>query len=97
MNELKISKDLQQYLLYEHCEFTHQYVFRFSDETDTYGASVVHIPGQYGWELAVIYFYGEENHDWSIGYDTDITDDVIQHQTDDEIMKLLRQIKELNE
>lgn len=71
-----------------------QYVFKFDNN---YGASIVKRPGSYGfnkdlWELAVIWFDGDE---WHLTYDTEITDDVIGHLTDEEINEILHKIKNL--
>ena len=73
-----------------------QYIFRFEND---YGASVVKHFGSYGheddlWELAVIKFDAETG-EWNLTYDTEITDDVIGCQTDEEIRDLLKRIKEL--
>ena len=72
-----------------------QYIFRFEND---YGASVIKHGGSYGreldlWELAVIKF--DNNDEWHLNYDTEITDDVIGSLTDDEVRDLLTQIKEL--
>jgi len=79
-----------------------QKIWRFKNG---YGASVVRfkigeIYGSYTsnekeWELAVIKF--NKKGDWDITYKTEITDDVIGHLTDDEVEKLLRRIKSLQE
>ena len=73
-----------------------QYMFRFENN---YGASVVKHFGSYGheydlWELAVIKFDAETG-EWNLTYDTEITDDVLGCQTDEEIRDLLKRIKEL--
>ena len=73
-----------------------QYMFRFENN---YGASVVKHFGSYGheddlWELAVIKFDAETGK-WDLTYDTEITDDVLGCQTDEEIRDLLKRIKEL--
>ena len=59
-----------------------------------YGASVVCSPYSYGgdmglWEIAV--FDKEGN----LTYETPITDDVIGHLNDDEVIEVLNKIKEL--
>lgn len=71
-----------------------QYVFKFDNG---YGASVVKGFSTYGaaddlWELAVLHFDGDE---WSITYNTPITDDVIGYLTDEEVGEYLEQIKNL--
>lgn len=71
-----------------------KYVFRFDNG---YGASVIKHAYSYGheedlWELAVLEFdHGEEY----LCYDTEITDDVIGHLTDEKVHTYLNQIKEL--
>lgn len=72
-----------------------QYLFRFEND---YGASVIKHSGSYGheadlWELAVVKF--NDDGDWDLCYSTQITDDVIGHLTDDEVVDLLRRIREL--
>ena len=87
----------ETYLVKRH-ELYHgiQYIFRFENN---YGASVVKHFGSYGheddlWELAVIKFDAETG-EWNLTYDTEITDDVLGCQTDEEIRDLLKRIKEL--
>lgn len=63
-----------------------------------YGASVVFHSGSYGSdqglkELAVIKF--REGDKWSLCYDTEITDDVLGHLTDEDVADLLVQIEAL--
>lgn len=72
-----------------------QYIFKFDNG---YGASVIKTPYSYGgrsglWELAVMKFY--EDHGWHLCYSTPITDDVIGHLKDEDVMEYLKQIKEL--
>lgn len=74
-----------------------QTVYKFPNG---YGASVI-CGGTYTYgddespyELAVIKFYNET--DWGLCYDTLITDDVIGHQTGEQIINLLMSIKELD-
>lgn len=74
-----------------------QYKFRFSNN---YGASVIKHRDSYGyeedlWELAVIVFTGESNDCWDLTYDTSITCDVEGWLTDEEVRKLLAEIKAL--
>lgn len=62
-----------------------------------YGVSVVRFPGSYGgseglYELAVL--KGTED-DWQICYDTPITDDVIGHQSEEEVEILLYDVENL--
>ena len=70
------------------------YVFKFDNG---YGASVIKHRGSYGheddlWELAVIRFDGD---DWKICYTSEISDDVIGWQTDEDIRVLLERIQSL--
>lgn len=72
-----------------------QWVFKFENN---YGASVVKHFGSYGYEdnlfeLAVIYF--EDDEKFHISYDTPITDDVIGFLNNEDVMKLLEKIKNL--
>lgn len=76
-----------------------QCVFRFEN---TYGASVVKHDFSYGheldlWELAVIKFEDDNkwNEHWYLNYDTPITNDVIGWLTNEVVLNLLQQIKEL--
>jgi len=74
-----------------------QYLFRFKNN---YGASVIKHRVSYGhdrdlWELAVIIFETDDNDSWNLTYQTSITCDVIGYLTDEEVEKLLEQIKEL--
>lgn len=69
------------------------YVFMFDNE---YGASVVKHFGSYGyesdeWELAVIDKLG------NLVYDTPITDDVLGYLSDEEVDKILNDIKSLTQ
>ena len=75
-----------------------QYIFRFNNG---FGASVVSHKGSYGykeglWELAVIKFNPEIDGDWSLTYETDITDNVIGWLDDDKVNELLDRIKNLD-
>ena len=63
-----------------------QKVYRFQNG---FGASVVRHDYSYGgddrdWELAVLVFYSEDNEDWSLTYETEITDDVIGYLSPDD-------------
>lgn len=81
-----------------------QYVFTFDNG---YGASVIKDhPGSYGaindlWELAVVrdarYSHIIKDRLWHVTYDTPITDDVIGYLTDEEVLKIMKQIQELPE
>jgi len=62
-----------------------------------YGASVISNAHSYGgssglYELAVLKFEGG---DWSINYDTKITDDVIGHLTESKVQNVLTEIEAL--
>ena len=62
-----------------------------------FGASVVKHDYSYGgnkglWELAVLEFDGE---DWSLTYDTPITNDVIGHIEEEDLEGYLKHIKQL--
>lgn len=79
-----------------------QYVFMFDNG---YGASVIKAhPGSYGaindlWELAVVrdsrYSHIINDRLWFVTYDTPITDDVIGYLTNEEVLKIMKQIQEL--
>lgn len=73
-----------------------QVVHRFENN---FGASVVCHDFSYGREeglkeLAVLKF-GTEEYDYELTYDTDITDDVLGHLTDEEVNELLTRIEAL--
>jgi hypothetical protein len=62
-----------------------------------YGVSVVQFPGSYGYEeglYEVAILKGLEE-DWEICHDTPITDDVIGHQSVEDIDNLLSQVESL--
>ena len=70
------------------------YVFKFDNG---YGASVIKHGHSYGneddlWELAVIKFYGDN---WGLCYTTEISNDLIGWQTDEDIRVLLERIQSL--
>ena len=74
-----------------------QYIFKFDNG---YGASVIKYEGSYGyrqdlWELAVLLFDPDDPDYWELCYDTQITDDVKGHLTDEKVRETLKQIKEL--
>ena len=71
-----------------------------------YGASVIKRYGSYGYgkdlfELAVLKYHSEDEEgygiggDWSLCYDTPITNDVVGYLTNDEVLELLERIKDL--
>lgn len=75
-----------------------QKLFRFPNE---YGASVVRFPGSYGsesglWELAVIRYKGAAIDEFSLTYDTPITEDVLGHLTEQDVDELLVRIEALS-
>jgi hypothetical protein len=78
-----------------------QYVFRFKNG---YGASVVCHDKSYGgnvglWEIATIKFAPEGcmncTGDWEIIYDTGLCTDVLGWQSEDEVIDILKRIKNL--
>ena len=74
-----------------------QKVYRFPNG---YGASVVRHAFSYGgetghWELAVIRFKGESNDNFTLVYNTPITDDVIGYLSDKHVAETLVLIAEL--
>lgn len=76
--------------------FNHRFYFE-----NGYGASVIKHYGSYGYEkdlfeLAVIIF-DDETEEWHLCFDTPITDDVIGYLTNEEVLDLLRKIKNLKE
>jgi|SRR5687767_11196096 len=74
-----------------------QAVYRFANG---YGASVICGQFSYGgeaglWELAVIWFQGEDNHEFSLVYSTPITDDVLGWLSDEQVAEHLAAIAAL--
>lgn len=73
-----------------------QYLAKFNNG---YGASIIQHDFSYGkdrglWELAVI-FYHEDGVNFSLSYDTHITDDVLGYLTEEEVNKYLQEIEKL--
>ena len=73
-----------------------QYIIRLDNN---YGASVEKFLGSYGYEydliaLGVIHFIDGSN-EYRLTYDTPVTSDVKGYLTNDRILELLKQIKEL--
>jgi hypothetical protein len=60
-----------------------------------YGASLINHFGSYGNEIPVLFFDGDEN--MGITYSTDITDDVLGHLEDEEVIEALNKIRSLDE
>ena len=62
------------------------------DFPNGYGVSVVKFNGTYGypdlWEVAIMY-------EGSLTYNTDITDDVLGHQTEEDVTEVMRKVQEL--
>ncbi len=101
-------KEFEEYLVdtYEENIMEHRgihYIFRFPNG---YGASIVKMYGSYGWdqdnwELAVILFEEEtdtlKTTEWIVVYPKQIVSQgcTIGNQTDEDIVDLLRKIKEL--
>lgn len=81
-----------------------QKLYRFDNG---YGASVVRFTTPYGagsygaesglWEMAVIRWTSDGNtgRDFTIDYDTGITDDVLGHLDEDEVQEYLAKIRDL--
>ena len=66
-----------------------QKIYRFDNG---YGASVIESHMSYGTELAVLHFNSEDNYDFTLVYDTPITDDVLGHLTEEELEETLEKI-----
>lgn len=74
-----------------------QHLFRFDNN---FGASVVCHKYSYGgdegfWELAVLKY--DEDGEWSLTYDTPVTQDVVGYLTPKDVEGLLEEIEELTE
>lgn len=68
-----------------------QTLYRFENG---YGASVIYGRHSYGLEVAVIWFIPETEADWTITYNTPLTDDVIGRVEDlDEVLKQIKNLK----
>lgn len=73
-----------------------QVLYRFGNN---YGASIIFHDGTYGFEqglveLAVIR-WDKNSSDWSLVFDTEITDDVIGYLDEKEAAEIIEKIKEL--
>ena len=62
-----------------------------------YGASVINDPTYDGFEIAVIAWadLGKEDYEWSLIYDTPVTDDVIRGAPADLVNDILQEIADL--
>ena len=72
-----------------------QYIFKADNG---YGASIVQHEYSYGgrvglWEIAVTKY--DEDGEWDICYDTPITNDVLGHLSESEVIDYLTQIEQL--
>jgi hypothetical protein len=70
-----------------------QLLLRFDNN---YGLSILCHSFSYGrdedkFEIAVIKFNSEDNKDWNICYDTDITDDVLAYQSKEDVINIIEQ------
>jgi hypothetical protein len=70
-----------------------QLLLRFDNN---YGLSIVCHSFSYGndnnkFEIAVIKFNSEDNKDWNICYDTDITNDVLGYQSKEDVINIIEQ------
>lgn len=96
---LNYGEDFKDYLVKKReCEILEgvQYVFGFDND---FGASVIKNKYSYGhekelWELAVLTYNHEENY-YEENYTNPISNDVIGYLTNDDVIYLLKQIKEL--
>ena len=75
-----------------------QRLYRFDNN---FGASIIFHKGSYGFEedmveLAVIRWY-EDGKNWSLTYDTEITDDIIGYLTQEQAKDILEKIKKLED
>jgi hypothetical protein len=69
-------------------------VFRFDNE---YGISLVCHSFSYGnkndeFEIAIIKFNSEDNKNWNICYDTDITNDVLGYQSKEDVIEIIQKV-----
>ncbi|EKZ4888741.1 hypothetical protein QNS99_002391 [Listeria monocytogenes] len=72
--------------------FNQQILYKFPNN---YGASVVSGPYAYGLELAVIFFSNNNDDDWSLVYDTPVTNDVLGHLDKESLKQALEDIYNL--
>jgi hypothetical protein len=69
-------------------------IFRFDNE---YGISLVCHSFSYGnkndeFEIAVIKFNSEDNEDWDIVYNTEITNDVLGYVTKEDVIEIIQKV-----
>lgn len=87
--DLTVTLDYEEYIVRQNGLFGgYQTIYKFPNG---YGASVIYHEGSYGLELAVL------DPEGYLTYDTSITDDVVGYiENEEELNKLLKQIKEIN-
>lgn len=95
---ITLIKGFEQYVHEkDHGQWEDQTLYKFNNG---YGASIIFHEGSYGFEegkmeLAVLEWTSEKN--WSLTYDTSITDDVMGYLTLEEASDILKKIQELPE
>lgn len=95
--------DTNEYMILERDHSTGQGIQRIYKFLNGYGASVVrhsfsYTTGNNEWEVAVIKYNSDNPDDWSLDYETPITDEVIGHVQDGkELNILLKRISNLKE
>ena len=93
---ITLIKGFEQYVHEkDHRQWKDQTLYKFNNG---YGASIIFHEGSYGFEegkmeLAVLEWTSEIN--WSLTYDTPITDDVMGYLTIEEASDILTKIQEL--
>lgn len=93
-------KDYSKYVVNEgvrHFDINYK-VLRFEND---YSASIINGGSSYTggsdeFEVAVIRFTNEDNDDYRLVYNTEITDDVLSYLSNDEVLDVLKDIKELS-
>ena len=91
--DIEFMKECDKDFLYFGDSFSHR--FKFDND---YGASVIKHYGSYGYaedlfELAVLFF--DDKGQGHLTYNTPITNDVVGYLTNDKVLELLEQIKNL--
>jgi hypothetical protein len=71
-----------------------QLMFRFPNN---YGVSIVCHSFSYGndddrFEIAIIKFHSDDNKDWNLVYDTDITNDVLGYQSKEDVLSIIDRV-----